>query len=114
MSPTKKAKLAAADETPADNLYDSNDSDDDMMSSVSDADKGRSEPIQGRFIGKHPDIASHTVKLKVDDKLQVPMFLGGPLPRHDRGNREDYCMTMLTLFKPWRTRLDLKGVNDRL
>ncbi|KAJ7908018.1 hypothetical protein B0H13DRAFT_1452761, partial [Mycena leptocephala] len=38
----------------------------------------------------------------------VPNFVGGALPRVDRGDREDYFCTMLTLFKPWRTGKCLK------
>jgi len=38
----------------------------------------------------------------------VPNFIGGALPRSDRGDREYYCSTMLTFFKPWRTGKDLK------
>ncbi|KAJ2914762.1 hypothetical protein MD484_g5658, partial [Candolleomyces efflorescens] len=32
--------------------------------------------------------------------------------RKDKGDREYYCMTMLTLFKPWRTGIDLKASHD--
>ncbi|KAJ7697000.1 hypothetical protein B0H17DRAFT_867553, partial [Mycena rosella] len=42
----------------------------------------------------------------------VPNFVGGPLPRVDQGDREFYCCTMLTLFKPWRTGKDLKNDLD--
>jgi hypothetical protein len=38
----------------------------------------------------------------------VPNFAGGSLPRCDHGDREYYCATMLTLFKPWRSGKDLK------
>lgn len=64
--------------------------------------------IKGRFLEPHPDRKSHSVCLKADNNTRVPMFSGGPLPRNDRGDRDDYCMTMLTLFKLWRTGLDLK------
>ncbi|KAJ6464412.1 hypothetical protein C8R45DRAFT_840407, partial [Mycena sanguinolenta] len=40
--------------------------------------------------------------------ITVPNFIGGSLPRKDQGDREIYCRTMLTLFKPWRDGLDLK------
>jgi len=36
-------------------------------------------------------------------KNLIPNFAGGSLPRCDRGDREYYCTTMLTLFKPWET-----------
>jgi hypothetical protein len=34
--------------------------------------------------------------------------VGGSLPRCDQGDREYYCATMLTLFKPWRSGKCLK------
>jgi hypothetical protein len=36
-------------------------------------------------------------------------FIGHILPRCDQGDREFYCLTMLALFKPWRSGLDLKA-----
>lgn len=121
LSLTKRKKLAALEvnayNTPTEDGQESNS---DLMDNGSKSDEdgistnthGQSAAAfeQGRFVAKHPDRNSHTVRLLVDDNLRVPMFLGGPLPRHDRGDREDYCMTMLTLFKPWRTGLDLKNV----
>jgi hypothetical protein len=38
--------------------------------------------------------------------------VGGSLPRRDKGNRDEYCMTMLTLFKPWRNGKDLKDTDE--
>ncbi|KAJ7710363.1 hypothetical protein B0H17DRAFT_900512, partial [Mycena rosella] len=38
----------------------------------------------------------------------IPNFMGGAIPRSDRGDREYYCMSILTLFKPWRKPEDLK------
>ncbi|KAJ7784229.1 hypothetical protein B0H16DRAFT_1273780, partial [Mycena metata] len=32
----------------------------------------------------------------------IPNFIGGAIPRADKGDREYYCMTIMTLFKPWR------------
>ena len=42
-------------------------------------------------------------------KKRVPNFIGANLPRCDQGDREYYCCTMLTLFKPWRRGFDLKN-----
>ncbi|KAJ7916589.1 hypothetical protein B0H13DRAFT_1997314 [Mycena leptocephala] len=42
----------------------------------------------------------------------VPNFVGGALPRMDQGDREYYCTTILTLFKPWRSGKDLKNDLD--
>jgi hypothetical protein len=39
----------------------------------------------------------------------VPNFIGATLPCFDQGDREYYCCTMLMLFKPWRSGLDLKN-----
>ena len=39
---------------------------------------------------------------------RVPNFVGANIPRCDQGDREYYCCTMLTLFKPWRRGHDLK------
>jgi hypothetical protein len=44
---------------------------------------------------------------KYDDKV-IPTFLPDHLPRPDYGDREYYCCTMLTIFKPWRSGKDLK------
>jgi hypothetical protein len=46
---------------------------------------------------------AHTLSLNM-----VPNFIGGTLPRCDQGDREYYCSTMLTLFKPWRNGHSLK------
>ena len=61
------------------------------------------------FLDEHPLSATHLVKCDLDRiKTIVPNFVGSPLPRCDQGDRENYCCTMLTLFKPWRTGGDLK------
>ena len=45
----------------------------------------------------------------------MPNFVGGPIPRRDGGgSREEYCLTMLTLFKPWRSGNDLRPNKDTL
>ena len=56
-----------------------------------------------QFKDGHPMRATHVVKCNFDRlKTVVPNLVGGALPRHDAGNREYYCCTMLTLFFPWR------------
>ncbi|KAJ7830393.1 hypothetical protein B0H13DRAFT_1511601, partial [Mycena leptocephala] len=35
-------------------------------------------------------------------------FWAGPIPRSDKGDREYYCMSIMTIFKPWREPKDLK------
>ena len=58
------------------------------------------------FLSGHPLAETHGVRLL--KTTRVPNFIGNTLPRHDQGDREYYCSTMLTLFKPWRSGLDLK------
>ncbi|EJD34239.1 hypothetical protein AURDEDRAFT_76354, partial [Auricularia subglabra TFB-10046 SS5] len=64
------------------------------------------------FMEGHSQFETHSVFL--DDKKadMVPNFVGGTLPRCDTGDREYYCCTMLTLFKPWRIGTDLKSPGD--
>ena len=62
-----------------------------------------------RFSLGHPLHETHEVICDMNkiDTI-VPNILGGALPRSDSGDREFYCMTMLTLFKPWRSGKMLK------
>jgi len=57
----------------------------------------------------HPQCATHQAHMSRNNSLIIPNFLPDALPRSDRGDREYYCCTMLTLFKPWRNGKDLKG-----
>jgi len=65
------------------------------------------------FLRGHPLYRSFEARCDFT-KLEkvVPNFVGGALPRADQGDREYYCMTMLTLFKPWRQGNDLKDANE--
>jgi hypothetical protein len=56
----------------------------------------------------HPQTNSHMVKIQKSNTGKIPDFIGGSLPRPNIGDREYYCCTMLTLFKPWRTGKELK------
>ncbi|KAJ7305397.1 hypothetical protein DFH08DRAFT_721282, partial [Mycena albidolilacea] len=57
----------------------------------------------------HPLWETHYLRCdRKNLEVMVPNFVGGSLPRMDQGDREYYCCTMLTLFKPWRNGLDLK------
>ena len=60
------------------------------------------------FTTKHPLHDSHASHLISNYEKRVPNFIGANLPRCDQGDREYYCCTMLTLFKPWRRGHDLK------
>jgi hypothetical protein len=50
--------------------------------------------------------------VSLSQKNLIPNFVGGSLPRCDRGDREYYCATMSTLFKPWRHGKNLKEVDQ--
>lgn len=60
------------------------------------------------FLPDHPQYSTHQAHMQKMDSLVVPNFLPNSLPRSDCGDREYYCCTMLTLFKPWRSGKDLK------
>jgi len=64
------------------------------------------------FKAEHPLSDSHGVRYVEDNLRCVPNFLGANLPRCDQGDREYYCCTMLTLFKPWRSGINLKEVDQ--
>ncbi|KAK0421656.1 hypothetical protein EV421DRAFT_1915977 [Armillaria borealis] len=63
-----------------------------------------------QFIDLHLLHSSHHVKIVLDDERKIPNFVGGMLPRKDKGDREFYCLTMLVMFRPWRSGTDLKEV----
>ena len=67
---------------------------------------------QYMFTPDHPQHGTHEVRLVPEEEGFVPNFIGGSLPRKDSGSREYYCMTMLTLFKPWRSGKDLRSSTD--
>ena len=60
------------------------------------------------FLPKHPFASTHGVKCIPAAMGKVSNFTGHTLPQQDQGDREFYCLTMLTLFKPWQTGYDLK------
>ncbi|KAJ7168100.1 hypothetical protein C8R43DRAFT_856970, partial [Mycena crocata] len=62
------------------------------------------------FLSDHKAIYhSHAVHCDFSKlTTHIPNFLGGALPRADKGDRDYYCMSMMTLFKPWRCPSDLK------
>ena len=68
-----------------------------------------------KFHPNHPQYNTHQVLLLDESQGLVPNFVGGPIPRRDGGgSREEYCLTMLTLFKPWRSGNDLRPNKDTL
>jgi len=65
--------------------------------------------IDKLFLIDHPQWETHEVTMAKEQYALVPNFVGGNLPRKDQGNREFYCATMLSLFKPWRSGYDLRS-----
>ncbi|KAF6759626.1 hypothetical protein DFP72DRAFT_789841, partial [Ephemerocybe angulata] len=64
------------------------------------------------FTDDHPQRESHAIALDPERRRKfVPNFIGPSLPRRDSGDREEYCRTMLTLFCPWRTGIDLRSAD---
>ncbi|TFY68551.1 hypothetical protein EVJ58_g955 [Rhodofomes roseus] len=61
-----------------------------------------------RFLPTHLQYETHMAVMQPEHCARVPNFVGGSLPRKDKGNREEYCLVMLMLFKPWRIGTDLK------
>ncbi|KAJ3753328.1 hypothetical protein EV360DRAFT_53661, partial [Lentinula raphanica] len=67
---------------------------------------------QFSFIEGHPLVKTHRVQKFRSFEYNVPNFIGPPLPRPDKDDREYYCCTMLVLYKPWRTGADLKQPDE--
>ncbi|KAF8220961.1 hypothetical protein L208DRAFT_1330857 [Tricholoma matsutake] len=62
-----------------------------------------------KFTSEHPLVQSHGLRCISANHNIIPNFVGRTLPRCDQGDREYYCITMLTLFKPWQTGATLKS-----
>ncbi|KAJ7164298.1 hypothetical protein C8R46DRAFT_863142, partial [Mycena filopes] len=72
------------------------------------ADKDK-RPRSYPFLSDHPRYRTHAATCDFTHiNSVIPNFIGGALPRSDKGDRGYYGMTMLTLFKPWRSPGDLK------
>ena len=88
----------------------------DLLSDVeSDIKKTKVRGGKKRLLSfkvEHPLSDSHGIRHVKENLRRVPIFLGGNLPRCDQGDREQYCCTMLALFKPWRSGIDLKSTDQ--
>ncbi len=77
-----------------------------------DADDQQNEMVDysEMYLHNHPQRQTHQPHLLpyTEYSHHVPNFLGGSLPRRDAGDIDNYAATMLTLFKPWRSGIDLK------
>ncbi|PBK91905.1 hypothetical protein ARMGADRAFT_898544, partial [Armillaria gallica] len=75
--------------------------DDDDDSSDNELSSSKFKRLQ--FMEFHPLHRSHHIKVIPDAEQKVLNFVGGMLPRKDKGDKEYYCLTMLVLFRPWRS-----------
>ncbi|KAI0349178.1 hypothetical protein OH77DRAFT_1372129, partial [Trametes cingulata] len=88
--------------------------DETQLLTATEPSSGKKKKIHLRFHPNHPQYQSRHVKLVDESEAYVPNFIGGSMPSRDTGNREQYCLTMLTLFKPWRSGKDLRPNADML
>ena len=85
-------------------------SDDEMDLLQNEAALPQDDVERYKFLEDHPQQHSHIVKLLNENEGYVPNFVS-PIPRSDRGDREYYCATIMTLFKPWREPTHLKSAD---
>jgi hypothetical protein len=86
------------------------DDDDDIIVTKQDRSDGHQKQWRPFISDKHPLFWTHEVRCDLRNLSKViPNFIGGALPRADKGDRDYYCSTMMTLFKPWRSPAVLKG-----
>lgn len=71
-------------------------------------------PGYRRFLSSHSQYKTHSVTLLEEKDGFIPNFIGGKFPRRDADDQRDYyCCTMLTFFKPWRECTDLKDHSEQ-
>ncbi|KAJ7695915.1 hypothetical protein B0H17DRAFT_1131114 [Mycena rosella] len=85
------------------------DDDDETVVRKEEEKKKNYRVVRHAFLPDHPLYLTHAVhcNFRKFDCI-IPNFLGGAVPRSDKGNRDYYCLTMMTLFKVWRSPDDLK------
>jgi hypothetical protein len=78
---------------------------------LTDSRRGRPPCERVLFEASHPQASSH-LNIK-RTKSVVPVLLGPAIPRRDRDDmKERYCRSILTLFVPWRTTVDLCDIDQ--
>ncbi|KAJ4479509.1 hypothetical protein C8J55DRAFT_396537, partial [Lentinula edodes] len=102
-----KSRRATKKKHTDDNHSDDSNTDEDYIAS-----RPKAQSSYALFLNGHPLSSTHSVAGRKNYLNVVPNFIGPPLPRPDKDDREYYCCTMLTIFKPWRTGADLKSVDD--
>ncbi|KAJ7161111.1 hypothetical protein C8R46DRAFT_865460, partial [Mycena filopes] len=88
------------------------DDDDDVIIAKQDLIDKSKKVVWHAFSTEHGQFPTHAVTCHISRLANfIPNFIGGSMPRSDKGDRAAYCMAMLTLFKPWRTPIDLKSAD---
>ncbi|PBK90547.1 hypothetical protein ARMGADRAFT_1046901 [Armillaria gallica] len=83
----------------------------DVYNDTDSKKRVQSKLVKHCFLESHPLYDTHHTVLRPECERSVPNFVGGMLPRKDVGDHEYYCLTMLTLFRPWCWGKDLKIEN---
>jgi hypothetical protein len=95
----------------SDSDWESDDEDEVVVRKQESKDKRRKHGHA--FLSDHDLFKTHSVLCDESKSMRVvPNFIGGAVPRADKGDREYYCATMMTLFKPWRSPTDLKDAES--
>lgn len=96
----------------ADSRDESEDSEGEIRPRINERPKSNGKKTALRFTKGHPNYGTHGVSVRRKGMCWVLTYIGPPLPRKDRGDREIYCRVMLVLFRPWRTGLELRESNQ--
>ncbi|KAJ7819661.1 hypothetical protein B0H13DRAFT_1921613 [Mycena leptocephala] len=100
-----ESDISIENNSDSDNDSDWNSEDEDAIIVEKENQKSKAHRVT-----RHPFLPAHEAAFMTHavhcdfKKLDniIPNFMGGAVPRADKGDREYYCMTMMTLFKPWR------------
>ncbi|KAI0043090.1 hypothetical protein FA95DRAFT_1460160, partial [Auriscalpium vulgare] len=96
------------DSDDADYIFETDNDIDDDDYDENKKKKGKRDTKIYRFLEDHPQVKTHTIRVYSEASARVPCFVGGVLPRKNHGNEENYQLTMLGLFHPWRSGADIK------
>lgn len=73
--------------------------------------RGRPAQLRFKFLERHPQVLTHILIQRATNV--IPVLIGPQIPRQNcELTQERYCRCILTLFKPWRTFLDLCDLEE--
>ncbi|TFK61191.1 hypothetical protein BDN72DRAFT_726664, partial [Pluteus cervinus] len=64
------------------------------------------------FLSEHPLSNKSALRMSSKKQYNIPNFIGGMLPQNVENNESEYHLTMLVLFRPWRTGWQLKARSE--